>query len=536
MPRPVVPILPSPAAASRNFSSSRCNGKIKLAFSAIRRLWALTTTPCCASRAISSHSAQGSMTTPLPMTPSLPLRTTLDGSSDSLKVWLPITRVCPALCPPWKRTTISARSDSQSTILPLPSSPHWAPITTTFAMPGSLRARASALHARQPARYSAPGPRAKVMPFSTAPAPRRWARQSAGSVAQLNSLAGRPGHAIPEFHQPFLVRFEFHLPRQHPAPVVEIALARRRLAGEFDLDIGVLRHRQLVDHGHCDRTLVLIFKGDAEVADIRLGGRDDAAFAALLLKDGMADADMVVHAETEFVLFRRRQQRQLAGADKGAIAEQRHLTGKQRRAARDRHLSVEVSLLLALGHRTHRQRWIEFGLVDLNALGLAGRWHGDAPGNGIDRLEGLGLDRTLGFFRHHRRGALRGRLVHAVFVDEAVATDGLALLRRAHHATCRRSRRRPRLRCIRLKINDHRVELRRGRASARPRRRQGQLSGLPAFAAPLLDTGPAYEFKLGCLCLAARGKPCLVVRGPGGTGNLIANADFRFQGTLGVNE
>src|SRR5471032_3087986 len=48
-------------------------------------------------------------------------------------VFLPlITSVCPALCPPWKRTTQSAWSVSQSTTLPLPSSPHWVPITTTF--------------------------------------------------------------------------------------------------------------------------------------------------------------------------------------------------------------------------------------------------------------------------------------------------------------------------------------------------------------------------------------------------------------------
>src|SRR5678815_1124150 len=46
-----------------------------------------------------------------------------------------MTSVWPALCPPWKRTTTSARSDSQSTILPLPSSPHWAPTTTTLVMP-----------------------------------------------------------------------------------------------------------------------------------------------------------------------------------------------------------------------------------------------------------------------------------------------------------------------------------------------------------------------------------------------------------------
>src|SRR5437868_9270734 len=45
-----------------------------------------------------------------------------------------MTRVWPALWPPWKRTTTSARLDSQSTSLPLPSSPHWAPITVTLAM------------------------------------------------------------------------------------------------------------------------------------------------------------------------------------------------------------------------------------------------------------------------------------------------------------------------------------------------------------------------------------------------------------------
>src|SRR5690606_37397849 len=43
-----------------------------------------------------------------------------------------MTSVWPALCPPWKRTTADARSVSRSTILPLPSSPHWVPITTTF--------------------------------------------------------------------------------------------------------------------------------------------------------------------------------------------------------------------------------------------------------------------------------------------------------------------------------------------------------------------------------------------------------------------
>src|SRR6056297_1039759 len=45
-----------------------------------------------------------------------------------------MTSVWPALCPPWKRAITSARSLSQSTSLPFPSSPHWAPTTTTLAM------------------------------------------------------------------------------------------------------------------------------------------------------------------------------------------------------------------------------------------------------------------------------------------------------------------------------------------------------------------------------------------------------------------
>ena len=43
-----------------------------------------------------------------------------------------MTSVWPALWPPWKRTTPCALSVSQSTSLPLPSSPHWVPTTTTF--------------------------------------------------------------------------------------------------------------------------------------------------------------------------------------------------------------------------------------------------------------------------------------------------------------------------------------------------------------------------------------------------------------------
>src|SRR3712207_9026683 len=42
-----------------------------------------------------------------------------------------VITVCPALLPPWQRTTYGTRPPSRSVALPLPSSPHWAPISTT---------------------------------------------------------------------------------------------------------------------------------------------------------------------------------------------------------------------------------------------------------------------------------------------------------------------------------------------------------------------------------------------------------------------
>ena len=50
----------------------------------MRRLSGVTVTPWAASPSISRHSARGSSTTPLPITDSLPGRTTPDGSSESL--------------------------------------------------------------------------------------------------------------------------------------------------------------------------------------------------------------------------------------------------------------------------------------------------------------------------------------------------------------------------------------------------------------------------------------------------------------------
>src|SRR5690606_1724544 len=54
-----------------------------------------------------------------------------EGINDRMCFSPPITSVWPALWPPWKRATAEAFSVSRSTILPLPSSPHWVPMTIT---------------------------------------------------------------------------------------------------------------------------------------------------------------------------------------------------------------------------------------------------------------------------------------------------------------------------------------------------------------------------------------------------------------------
>ena len=86
MPRRVVPIftVPGAAASSRSPSSSRWNGRMSVALSAICKVSGVTATPCPAIFSTSARKAQGSSTTPLPSTESLPGRTEPDGSSDSL--------------------------------------------------------------------------------------------------------------------------------------------------------------------------------------------------------------------------------------------------------------------------------------------------------------------------------------------------------------------------------------------------------------------------------------------------------------------
>src|SRR5262249_58635047 len=77
-------------------------------------------------------SEPGSMTTPQPTTQRQPLWRIPDGIVCSTYFSRPTTTVWPALLPPENRTTTLTWGVMTSTTLPLPSSPHCAPMTTMF--------------------------------------------------------------------------------------------------------------------------------------------------------------------------------------------------------------------------------------------------------------------------------------------------------------------------------------------------------------------------------------------------------------------
>src|SRR5579884_1342622 len=112
---------------------------IRCALAEIRS--ALVSTPRRRSSSSSSVSTRGSITTPLPITHGLPGCRIPEGIRCSFQASPLRTIVCPALLPPWKRTTTSARSASRSVTLPLPSSPHWAPTNTIPGIGDGVYAR-----------------------------------------------------------------------------------------------------------------------------------------------------------------------------------------------------------------------------------------------------------------------------------------------------------------------------------------------------------------------------------------------------------
>ncbi len=109
------------------WSSSRCSGRMSVAFSAMRRFLAVTATPCASMRAISSISAHGSTNDAVADHRQLARTHDARRQQRELERLVADDERMAGVVTALKRTTTSARWESQSTILPLPSSPHWAP-------------------------------------------------------------------------------------------------------------------------------------------------------------------------------------------------------------------------------------------------------------------------------------------------------------------------------------------------------------------------------------------------------------------------
>ena len=84
--------------------------------------------PLLWSSSISARRPFGSTTTPLPIMQFVLGKRMPDGTRRNENSPCSCTTLCPALLPPWYLTTKSACIDNSSTIFPLPSSPHCAPM------------------------------------------------------------------------------------------------------------------------------------------------------------------------------------------------------------------------------------------------------------------------------------------------------------------------------------------------------------------------------------------------------------------------
>src|SRR6266513_412115 len=306
MPRPVVPMAFTPRARSRAWSSMACEGRMsgQCGETASR---SNTGTPCSLSMWLSASSASSDNTTPLPMKQRTCSRRIPEGMSDRMVLRPPMTSVWPALCPPWKRATAAARSVSRSTTLPLPSSPHWAPMMTTnfptppdpyrtrnrMMTPTSMLPRPAMRNSRSRvskslanARFTPWGLRNGAMPSNT--------RNSPSAASRSVRFTGQPAARAlaprgSRFRRIFQILEEIPVGRHHQqvAVLAERALVSLQAAIE-GVELGVLRVGARVGLGrggvafatHAQR---IAFRLGEDHGALALGGGADAGAGALAL-------------------------------------------------------------------------------------------------------------------------------------------------------------------------------------------------------------------------------------------------------------
>src|SRR5215469_8666704 len=286
MPRPVVPMAFAPRARSRAWSSMTCEGRIRGQSGEIRSR-SNTGTPRSISIPLSERSASSESTTPLPMKQRTCSRRIPAGISERIVLRPPMTRVWPALWPPWKRATAAARSVRRSTTLPLPSSPHWVPMTTTnlpmdpyrarnrMTMPTSMlpspamrnsRSRTSRSFAK--ARLTPCGLMNGAMPSNT--------RNKPNAAARSERFTPSASLGAPALVRVLQVLEEFTVGSQHQQVAV---LAERALVGleaaVERVELGILGEGLGVDGGRRGITLA------PDAQPLAIGRGDDLDLAAI---------------------------------------------------------------------------------------------------------------------------------------------------------------------------------------------------------------------------------------------------------------
>src|SRR6478736_503959 len=164
-----------------------------------------------------------------------------EGISDRTCFCPSITSVWPALCPPWKRATAAARAVSRSTTLPLPSSPHCVPMTTTkrpmFGLfyfdltknnrtrPASMLIRPATRSSRSDIRASCSNTRRVAWGFRNGSSP--------SSTSRMDTAASRSVQAKCTPVNPL-------------APARRIQVLEELAFGRYDPDIAIARQRAAI--------------------------------------------------------------------------------------------------------------------------------------------------------------------------------------------------------------------------------------------------------------------------------------------------
>ena len=198
-------------------------------------------------------------------------------------------------------------------------------------------------------------------------------------------------------------------------------------ADPLDGDVLVLGIGNPVENHDVDRLAVEVVDRDLEAAKVGLAGGEYAGLARPPFKDRPHDVNAIVDAETEIDRLAWVGEGHRTIADEGAVAEERDLAGKERRAGLRSERRLEVGSIGEHRHRTNRERHVDMFGRDLQRAGADPGFDRDTArytifGAEIAEVSG-GFDEFRGGVEHAgvalRDGLWRGRRREGVRRDVA---------------------------------------------------------------------------------------------------------------------